>query len=309
MADAAPAPAPVAAPVTAGAPAPVVAPVGDPPVVPKVEPETPNEARLRKLAISAQKDRAAANALKGETEAAKARAAKLDEFKATDKPNAWLKENLGIDMSDLLRRASAEDLGTKVEPTADERLQKIEDDRKAEVIASLAAQEKQVRAAVKEQLSSSSVVPGDTETWADKYELINAYGAHDDVFDVVDGYCKAHPGMTAEEVNAAYLEAADAREAELEAKYIEPATKTKKFAKRFAGRPATENPGTSEPAKAGTEAPKRPGDEKPKPSTTTLTGLGRSTPISAKLPANLSKDSAKRIRQIAAWQREQGNAS
>lgn len=265
---------------------------------------------MRKLAISAQRDREAANALKSETAAAKARAAKLDEFKTTDKPNAWLKENLGVDMSDLLRRASAEELGTVVEPTADERLKKIEDDRAAEVVASLAAQEKQVRAAVKEQLSSSVLVPGDTETWADKYELINAYGEHDAVFDKVDTYCKAHPGMTVEEVNAAYLEAADEKEAELEAKYIEPATKTKKFAKKFAGRPATEKPATGESAQAGKEAPKQTGDEKPKPSTTTLTGLGRSTPTSAKLPPNLSKtDSAKRIRQIAAWQREQGIAS
>lgn len=316
MADAAPVPAAAPAPVTPDAPAAPVKvdpPAGDAPAAePKVEAktETPNEARLRKLAISAQRDREAANAMKGETEAAKARAAKLDEFKTTAKPNAWLKENLGVDMSDLLRRASAEELGSTVEPTADERLKKIEDDRAAEVTASLAAQEKQVRAAVKEQISSRVVIPGDTETWADKYELINAYGAHDDVYDKVDAYCKANPGMSRDEVNAAYLEAADEKEAELEAKYIEPATKTKKFAKRFAGRPATEKPATSEPAKAGTEAPKQTGDEKTKPSTTTLTGLGRSTPTNPKLPPNLSKtDSAKRIRQIAAWNREQGIAS
>lgn len=314
MADAAPAPAPPApAPVVpaAGDPAPGTKPetAAAPAPAPDATPETPNEARMRKLALSAQKDRAEAIKLREESDANKARAAKLDEFKTTTSPNKWLKDNLGVDMSDLLRRASAEEVGGTVELTADERLKKIEDDRAADVVADLAAQEQAVRAAVKEQLLSTAMVPGDTETWADKYELINAYGKHDAVYEAVDTYCKAHPGMTREEVNAAYLEAADNQEAELVAKYIEPAAKTKKFAKQFAGRPATEKPATSEGAPASTEAPRQAGD-KPKPSTTTLTGTGRLTPTNPTLPPNLSKtDSAKRIRQIAAWRREQGIAS
>lgn len=318
MADPAPVTtaAPAADPAPGGAPAPAAAkadatanPTADSaPAQTEAKTETPNEARLRKLAIAAQKDRAAAIKARAEADAIKARADKLDEFKTTKTPEKWLKENLGIEAADLFKRLSDESLaaqGGEVEPTAEERLTKLESDRKAEIDANLAAQEKAVRAAVKEQLSSSANVPGESVSWADKYELINAYNKFDAVFDEVDAYCKAHPNMTAEEVNAAYLEVADAQEAQLEAEHIEPAAKTKKFAKKFAGRPATETPDQSEGAQASKEAPKQSGD-KPKPSTTTLTGLGRSTPTTSQLPKNLSKNSATRIRQIIAWQREQG---
>jgi hypothetical protein len=274
--------------------------------------DTKAESRIRKMQIQAQRAREEANAALAEAKKVQESTKQADAIKQillTSKSPKKDLASIGVDFNDLITRYTYEEIGGEpAGPTAEDRIKILEDERatqrETQMQAAIAAQRKEVATL----FSSSEIVPkadasDPDESYADRFELVNAYDRTGDVFEATAHYCSKNPNITPEQVDAALIYFATQIESSLESDVLEKAAGTKKLAKRFQPKGDVPRENQNPDPSKGTTAPSATqlsGNKKPN---TLHPGLGRATPTG---PTKGPMNERQRIKWALAQVRENG---